>query len=56
MEQEAKKAGYKQVYLETHHNLPIAILLYKKLGYTQIPQPLPGTVHSTMDHFFVKDL
>lgn len=56
VEQEAKKAGYKQVYLETHHNLPIAILLYKKLGYTQIPQALPGTVHSTMDHFFVKDL
>ena len=56
VELEAKKAGYKQMYLETHRNLPIAIILYKKLGYTLIPEALPGTVHSTMDHFFIKDL
>ncbi|MBR5581365.1 MAG: GNAT family N-acetyltransferase [Treponema sp.] len=56
VELEAKKAGYKQLYLETHRNLPIAIILYKKLGYTLIPEALPGTVHSTMDHFFIKDL
>lgn len=56
VEQEAKKVGYKQLYLETHRNLPIAIILYKKLGYTQIPAALPGTQHTTMDHFFVKNL
>ena len=56
VEQEAKKAGYKQLYLETHRNLPVAIILYKKLGYTLIPSALPGTVHTTMDHFFIKDL
>mgnify|MGYP006332083947 CR=1 FL=1 len=56
VEQEAKKMGYKQLYLETHSNLPIAIILYKKLGYTQISAALPGTHHTTMDHFFVKKL
>ena len=56
VEQEAKKVGYKQLYLETHRNLPVAIILYKKLGYTLIPEALPGTIHTTMDHFFIKDL
>lgn len=55
-EEAARKAGYQQLYLETHHSLPVAILLYKKLGYTSLPGPLPGTQHSTMDHFFIKDL
>ena len=56
VEKAAQKAGYQQLYLETHHNLPVAILLYQKLGYTSLPSPLPGTQHSTMDHFFIKDL
>lgn len=56
VEEAARKAGYQQLYLETHHNLPVAILLYQKLGYTSLPGPLPGTQHSTMDHFFIKDL
>ena len=55
-ESEARKIGYKQLYLETHHNLPVAILLYQKLGYTHLPAPLPGTLHSTMDYFFIKEL
>lgn len=55
-EEAARKAGYQQLYLETHHNLPVAILLYQKLGYTSLPGPLPGTQHSAMDHFFIKDL
>lgn len=56
VEQEAKKTGFTQLYLETHRNLPVAIILYKKLGYTLIPAALPGTVHTTMDHFFIKNL
>lgn len=56
VEEEAKKYGYKSLYLETHHNLQIAIQLYKKLGYTQLNQALPGSEHSTMDYFFEKNL
>lgn len=56
VEDEARKAGFKQLYLETHQNLPVAILLYKKLGYTLLSGPLPGTQHSAMDHFFIKEL
>lgn len=56
VEKEARKVGFKQLYLETHKNLPVAIILYKKLGYTLLPGPLPGTQHSAMDHFFIKGL
>lgn len=56
IEEEALKSGFKQLYLETHQNLPVAILLYKKLGYTLLPAPLPGTQHSAMNHFFIKEL
>lgn len=56
VEKAAQKAGYQQLYLETHRNLPVAILLYQKLGYTSLSAPLPGTKHSTMDHFFIKNL
>lgn len=56
VEKEAKLAGYKQLYLETHHNLPVALHLYQKLGYKQIDSALPGTQHSTMDYFFIKEL
>lgn len=56
VEVEAARAGYKKLYLETHKNLPVALHLYKKLGYTLLSEPLPGTQHSTMDHFFIKEL
>ena len=56
IEAESAKAGYKKLYLETHHNLPIAIELYKKKNYTLLKTPLEGSLHSTMDYFFIKDL
>lgn len=56
VEEEAKKCGYKSLYLETHHNLPIAIQLYKKLSYTQLNHAYPESEHSTMDYFFEKQL
>lgn len=56
IEQEAKNAGYHKIYLETHHNLPVAKQLYQKLNYTLLPNALPGSEHSTMDYFFIKDL
>lgn len=51
----AKENGYKKLYLETHTNLKIAIRLYEKLGFKQIERP-KFVVHSTMDHFYLKDL
>ena len=50
-----KEAGYRQLYLETHSNLCIAMGLYEKLGYRQIDRPA-AVVHSTMDHFYLKQL
>ncbi|MFD1485418.1 GNAT family N-acetyltransferase [Lacticaseibacillus baoqingensis] len=52
----AKQAGYTQVYLETHHNLGVAITLYAHSGYRQLPKPLHAGPHTTMDYFFIKDL
>lgn len=56
VEQRAAEAGYATLYLETHHNLADAIRLYRRLGYTQLDAPLPGTAHTTMDRFFAKRL
>ena len=56
VESESKKAGYHKIYLETHHNLHVAMKLYQKLNYTLLEKPLAGSEHSTMDIFFIKDL
>ena len=56
VESEAKKSGYHKIYLETHHNLPVAKQLYEKLNYTLLQKALSGSEHSTMDYFFIKDL
>ena len=54
-ENEARKSGYKQLYLETHSNLPAAIYLYEKSGFKQIDRP-KETVHGKMDRFYLKKL
>lgn len=51
----AKKAGYKRLYLETHTNLAIAIHLYEKVGFRQIDRP-ESVQHSTMNRFYLKEL
>ena len=51
----AKQAGYRQLYLETHSHLTVAIKLYEKLGFQQIEKPRTA-LHSTMDHFYLKKL
>lgn len=51
----ARKAGYKQLYLETHSNLKVAMKLYEKLGFQQIERP-ETVLHGTMDHFYLKKL
>lgn len=54
-EEWAKRAGYKKLYLETHSNLTVAMKLYDKLGFRQLPKP-DFVLHSTMDHFYLKEL
>jgi putative acetyltransferase len=41
----AKTLGYRKIYLETTHELKIAIPLYEKLGYQYIEKPLVDTGH-----------
>lgn len=51
----AREAGYRKLYLETHTNLSTAVKLYEKLGFHQIEKPA-AVVHSTMDHFYIREL
>lgn len=51
----ARKAGYRQLYLETHSNLTVAMKLYEKLGFQLIEKP-ETVLHSMMDHFYLKKL
>ena len=52
----ARTAGYERLYLETHHNLQTAARLYRTLGWRELSAPLPGSLHSTMDIFMIKQL
>ena len=51
----ARSLGYGRMYLETHSNLQAAIRLYEKQGFQRIRRP-EGVMHSTMDHFYLKEL
>lgn len=51
----ARKAGYKKLYLETHTNLEIAIRLYERVGFQQIDRP-ESVQHNTMNRFYLKEL
>lgn len=55
VQEKAKEKGYKQMYLETHTNLAVAIMLYKKCGFVEIKRP-DFVNHGTMDTFFYKML
>lgn len=54
IEDRARELGYNHLYLETHSALKAAIHLYEKLGYERI-EPESAN-HSTMDHFYIKQL
>ncbi|MGD7001656.1 GNAT family N-acetyltransferase [Corynebacterium halotolerans] len=47
---------YEQCYLETMHELEAACILYEKYDFTLLPEPLPGSDHSAMDAWYLKDL
>lgn len=55
VEEGAKAAGYKSLYLETHTNFAVALQLYEKMGFQQI-EKLCVTQHSTMNRFYLKEL
>lgn len=47
---------YKKCYLETNHELKTACILYEKFGFALLQKPLPGSEHSAMDAWYLKDL
>ncbi|UTH14095.1 GNAT family N-acetyltransferase [Macrococcus equipercicus] len=49
-------AHYNKCYLETMHQLKTACILYDKYGFQLLDQPLPGSEHSAMDAWYLKDL
>ncbi len=53
--EKAIEMGYKLLYLETHRNLTAAIHIYEKMGFQKIER-LPGSIHSTMDRFYILPL
>lgn len=55
VENEARKAGFKKAYIETHTNLDAAIKMYLKRGYELIDRP-DFVFHSSMDAFLIKEL
>ena len=50
-----KEKGYKNLYLETHTNLSIALNLYEKAGFKQIEMP-KNAMHGAMNRFYLKEL
>lgn len=47
---------YEQCYLETMHMLESACILYEKYDFALLPEPLPGSEHSAMDAWYLKNL
>lgn len=55
-EEEARSAGYKQMYLETTRELNIAVPLYEKLGYRYTEQALGNSGHFGCEIRMLKNL
>ena len=55
VEDRARQAGYRQLYLETHSILDAASRLYERRGYRSIDRP-PSVQHGTMDRFYLREL
>lgn len=47
---------YEKCYLETHHKLEVASKLYEKYGFTLLDAPIPGSEHSAMNMWYIKEL
>ncbi|MDQ0970364.1 putative acetyltransferase [Neobacillus niacini] len=47
---------YEKCYLETTNELKTACILYEKLGFTLLQEPLSGSDHSAMNAWYIKYL
>lgn len=54
--EEAIKAGYTQIYLETIEQMQAARGLYEHLGFRQISHPMGSTGHFSCDVFYLRKL
>src|SRR6185312_10162793 len=54
--EEAMKAGYKKMYLESMPELKNALAMYEKNGFHYIPAQLGNSGHCGCDLFMMKDL
>jgi len=54
--EEARRMGYKRIYLETLARMREARGLYEHLGFTQIPSPCGQTGHYSCDTFYAMEL
>lgn len=52
--EEAKKMGYKKMYLETLERMTAARALYEKYGFVQTEEPFGATGHFSCDAFYIK--
>ncbi len=55
IEDKMRERGYTSSYLETHHNLEVAIHLYQRCGYERIERP-KAVNHGAMTGFYFKNL
>ncbi|WP_375238176.1 GNAT family N-acetyltransferase [Aurantibacter sp.] len=53
---EAKRLGYKQVYIETIDELKAAIHVYENFGFTYLDKPMGNTGHFSCGIWMVKDI
>lgn len=53
---EARKMGYKKMYLETLERMDAARALYEKYSFEQIKSPLGATGHYSCDAFYIREL
>jgi putative acetyltransferase len=53
---EAKKQGFKKMYLESMPELKTAISMYHKNGFSNIPKPLGNSGHTGCEVWMIKDL
>ena len=51
----ARMAGFRRLYLETHSNLHTAMHMYEKYGFQRIARP-ETVMHDTMDRFYIKQI
>ena len=55
--QEARLAGYEQLYLETSTELATAVAIYRHYGFTALQQPLSNAAgHPAMNIWMIKSL